>query len=461
MQFQALNLYERNNMQVTVEDVSSVKKTLHIEIPNDEVVRELDQAYNTLKKTAKIKGFRPGKVPRSVLERMFGKDVNADVSSKLIQNSFFDAVKQNSLNIVGQPQLDPPKLDPKEPYTYDATVEITPEIEDIGFKGLKLKRTHYQISDDEVDTQLKTLQQNLARHQKISEDRSAKEDDIVLVDYEGLKDGKPFAETGKTENFTLKIGAGAISKDFDSQLIGMQPGESREFKIKFAEDYFNKSLADNEIVFQVTLNEIREEVLPKIDDEFAKKVGQYETLDELKNAIKDNLKQGYAKRTEQELNEQIFTALISKTDFEAPDALVEMELEGIIEEAERSFAYRNTSMEQLGLSREEIAEKYRDTALKQVKRHLILSKLIEQESLALSDEEVENGLQEMSDNFGHALADIKNYYNENKDKLELFKHTLLEKIAINLIIDNSKIEDVTPEAAEESKKTVRKGGRKK
>jgi trigger factor len=448
-------------MQVTVEDVSSVKKTLHIEIPNDEVVRELNQAYNTLKKTAKIKGFRPGKVPRSVLERMFGKDVNADVSSKLIQNSFFDAVKQNKLNIVGQPQLEPPMLDPNEPYTYDATIEITPEIEDLDFKGLKLKRTHYQFSDDEVDTQLKTLQQNLARHQKISEDRSAKEDDIVLIDYEGFKDEKPFAETARTENFTLKIGAGAISKDFDSRLIGMQPGESKEFKVKFPEDFYTKSLADKEIDFQVTLKEIREEVLPDIDDEFAKKVGQYETLDELKSAIKDNLKQGYTKRTEQELNEQIFTDLISKTDFETPDALVDMELEGIIEEAERSFAYRNTSMEQLGLSREEIADKYRDTALKQVRRHLILSKLIEQESLELSDEEIENGLQEMAENFGHAPGDIKKYYAENKDKLELFKHTLLEKKAINLIIDSSQIEDVKPEAAEASKKTDRKVGRKK
>ena len=254
---------------------------------------------------------------------------------------------------------------------------------------------------------------------------------------------------------------GAISKDFDSQLIGMQPGESKEFTVKFPDDFFNKSLADNEIDFQVTLNEIREEVLPDIDDDFAKKVGQYETLNELKNAIKDNLKQGYAKRTEQELNEQIFSDLISKTDFETPDALVDMELEGIIEEAERSFAYRNTSMEQLGLSREEIADKYRDTALKQVRRHLILSKLIKQESLELSDEEIDNGLQEMAENFGHALADIKKYYAENKDKLELFKHTLLEKKAINLIIDSSKIEDVKPEAAETSKKTDRKGSRKK
>ena len=185
-------------------------------------------------------------------------------------------------------------------------------------------------------------------------------------------------------------------------------------------------------------------------------MGQYENLDELKQAIEDNLKQGYAKRIEQELNEQIFTELISRTDFEAPDALVDMELEGIIEEAERSFAYQNTSLEQMGLSKEGIAEKYRETALKQVKRHLILSKLIDQESLTLPDEELENGLKEMSENFGHPLEAIQKYYEENKDKLDLFKHTLLEKKAITLIIDGSKIEDVAPEVVKGSEEDNQK-----
>jgi trigger factor len=437
-------------MQVTVEDISTVKKTLHIEIPKDEVARELNSAYNTLKKTAKIKGFRPGKVPRSVLERMFRKDVHADVSSRLIQNSFVDAIKETKLNIVGNPEVDPPELDPEKPYKFDAKIEITPEIGHIEYQGLALKRTQYKLSQAEIDAQLNMLQKNLAQHQKISEDRPVKEGDIVLIDYEGFKDGNPFAETAKTENFTLKIGAGTISKDFDDQLIGMKAGESKEFKIKFPEEYINKALANVEISFQVAMSEIREEVLPEIDDDLAKKMGQYETLDDLKKAIADNLEQGYAKRTEQELNEQVFSTLISKTDFEAPDALVDMELEGIIEEAERSFAHRNTSMEEMGLSKEVIAEKYRDTALKQVKRHLILGKLIEQEKLTLSDEELEAGLKDMSESYGYPLEDFKKYYDENKDKLGYLKHTLLEKKAINLIIEESEIEDIEPEAVAES-----------
>jgi trigger factor len=432
-------------MQVTVEDVSSVKKILHIEIPEDKVVRELDNAYKNLKKTAKIKGFRPGKAPRSVLERLYKKDVHIDVSSKLLQDSFVEAIKETDLNIVGNPKIDPPGLDEKGPYKYDATVEIKPEIEEIDFKGLTLKKNLYRVTDQEMDAQVAMLQKNLAQQKPITEDRAAQKDDFVLVDYEGFKDGKPFAETQKTENFTMKIGTGHIIKTFDEQLIGMKPGDNREIKVNFPEDYFNDKLANLEINFQVTLHEIREEVLPEIDDEFAKRLGQYETFDDLKNAITDNLEQGYAKRVEQEINEQIFEALIAKSEFEVPDSMVDYELEGIIEEAERSFAYHNKSMEELGLSKEILSEKYRDTAEKKVKRHLILGKIVEQEDMTLADQEMEDGFKEMAQTFNQPLEDIKNYYKQNEDKIEFFKHTLLEKKAVNLIIKSSTIEEVEPE----------------
>jgi len=432
-------------MQVSVEDINSVKKTLHIEIPEAEVTSELDKAYNELKKKAKVKGFRPGQVPRSVVVRLFKKDVHADVTSKLIQSSFMEALKETELNIVGTPQVDPPELKDSGPYNYDATVEISPEIEDIDYKGLTLKRTNYKVSDDEIDAQLKMLQKNFARQEKVEPERAAAAGDFVLIDYGGSKDGQPFDETAKTENFTMKIGDGTILKEFDDQLIGMQNGESKEFAVKFPADYFNAKLKDLEITFQVTLHEVREEVLPAIDDVLAKKAGQYESLDDLKKVITENLEQGYAKRVDQELNEQIFSELIAKSDFEVPDAMVDMELEGIVNEAERSFAYRNMSLEEMGLTKEAIAEKYRDTALKQVKRHLILGKMIKQEELSLADDELEQELNEMASSFNQPVQEIKNYYDQNKDKLEYFKHTILEKKAIKLIIDTSKIEDVEPE----------------
>jgi len=432
-------------MSVTIEDLSSVKKILHIEVPVTAATEEIEKAYSQLKKTAKIKGFRPGKTPRGVLERLYKKDVQADVTSRLIQESFVNAVKETELKIVGSPQIDPPPLDLNSPYKYAATVEVKPEIGRIEFKELSLKKTRYQVADKDVDTQIQMLRKNLAQLKKIEDPRPAQEGDFVLIDYEGLKEGKPFSETGLTENFTMKIGAGSISKEMDEQLVGMKPGDEKETKVKFAEDHFNKQLANQEIDFQVTLKEIREEVLPEVDDAFAKKLGKYENLDELKAAIVENLKQGYDKRVEQELNEQAFSALIEKKDFEVPEVMVEYELENIIADAERSFSYHNVSMEDLGLTREKLKERYQDTAVKQVKRHLILSQIIEQENMTLSDEEREKGYQNMAASLNQTAEAIKGYYQKNKENLEFFEQALLEKQAIKLIIESSNTEEIDPE----------------
>ncbi|MFQ5486510.1 MAG: trigger factor [Desulfobacterales bacterium] len=432
-------------MQVTVEDVSSVKKVLHIEIPEDKVTRELDIAYGQLKKTAKIRGFRPGKAPRGILERMFKKEVQADVSSKLIQESFIEAIKETDLKIVGNPKVDPPVIEPKTAYKYDATVEISPKIEKIEFKGLKLKKAKYQVNDSEIQAQLKMLQKNMAQLKSIDENRPAKKDDVVLIDYEGFKDGKPFSETQAAKNSAVKIGDGSMLKDFDENLVGMKPGDEKEFDVRFPQDYSNKKLSGLNITFQVKLNEIKEEILPKIDDELAKDLGEYNSLDELKNAISDNMEQSYAKKTEQELNQQIFNALMEKTEFEVPESLVDAEVQEIVTEAEKSFSYQNRSLEELGLSRESLSEQYRETAEKKVRRHFILSTIIDQENMDLSDEDLEAGLKEISETHRQPLEDVKNYYAKNEDKLTFLKHTLLEKQAIGLIIKSGKIEEVEPE----------------
>jgi len=435
-------------MKVNVEDVSSVKKVLHIEIPQKTVASEVDSAYRDVKKNAKVKGFRPGKAPRSVLERLYKKDVQADVSSKLIQTSFTEALKETELKIISSPKVDPPELDATQAYAYDATVEVKPELEDLAIKGLALKRTNYKAGDEEIEAQLSMLQKNMAKKVKIEEDRPVQADDFVLVDYEGFKEGKPFEETSKTENFTLKIGDAHISKDFDDNLIGKKAGDSIDFDVTFPEDYHNEKLKNLTIQFHVDLAEIRKEELPELDDAFAKSMGQFETLEDLKNVINDNLTQGYEKRIEQELNEQIFKNIIEKIDFELPESMIEYELENIIADTERRLTYQNTSMEKVGLSRELLQEQYRETAEQQVRRQIILGKVIEQETLELTDEELETGYTEMAQNFNQPVDQIKSFYDQNKDRLDFFKHALLEKKAIKLIIDNSDVEDVEPEKVE-------------
>ena len=431
-------------MKVNVEDVSSVKKTLHIEVPEKEVVQELDNAYLQLKKNAKVKGFRPGKAPRSVLERIYGKDVRADVLSRLIQSSFADAIKETELKIIGSPNLDPPELESKGDYAYDATVEVRPELEDINVKGLSLTRTNYAAGDDEIAIQLQALQKNMAKQEKIEEDRPAAKDDYVVIDYEGYKGGEPFSETAMTENFTLKIGEGHIAEAFDNKLIGMKAGDDSEITVDFPDDYFNEKLQGQSVDFKVKLHEIKEEKLPELDDELAKSLGPFETLEDLKNVIKDNLTQGYEKRIEQELSEQIFEDLIAKVEFEVPEVMVKFELENIISDTERSFQYQNRSMEEVGLTREKLAEQYSSVAEKQARRQVILGKVIEQEDLQLSDEDLEKGFADMAASFNQPVDQIKAFYDQDNDKLEFFKHALLEKQAIKLIIDNGNIENVEP-----------------
>jgi len=437
-------------MKVTLEDLSTVKKTLHIEIPEEDVAKELDDAYKQLKKTAKIKGFRPGKAPRSVLERLFKKDVHADILSRLLQSSFIEALQENNLNPIGSPKIDPPELKPGEPYRYDATIEIQPEIADIDFKGLELKKTLYEVSDGELEGQLKVLQKNLAQKKPIDEERPVKKGDFVIIDYEGFKDGEPFSETEKTENYTMEVGKGTIAKEIDEKLLGMSAGEETDAPVSFPVDYFNKELAGVEIVFKVKLHEIREEILPEIDDEFAKRLGKFETVEELKKEMIDNLEQGYEKRVEHEMNEQIFTALIDKTEFEVPDTLIDMELEGIVREAEKSFSMQGISLEEAGISKESIAEKHRGTAEKQVRRHLILNKIVKQEELTLSEEDLEKGIADMAEASRQPVETIKQYYDSNKEGLDFFKHTLLEKQAIGLIIEQGNVEEIAPESTEAS-----------
>lgn len=432
-------------MKVTVEDQSGVKKVLHIEVPPEVVARELDNAYGELKKTAKIKGFRPGKAPRSVLERMFRKDVHADVSSKLIQEAFVEAVRQEELKIIGPPTVEPPPLKDKEAYAFDAVVEVRPEIGQLNLKGLSLTRSKYQVSDEEIDLQLQMVQRNLARQNKIEEDRPLQIGDVAVIDYEGFKDGQPHEATGKTENFVVKLGEGRIVKDLDDGMVGMTVGDQREIDVTFPDDYFNKELAGQKVQFKVKLNEIREETLPPLDDELARSISdQFDSLEALKAKIRENLQNGYDKRIEQELNEQVFTQLLDQADFEVPDSMVASELEHILKDAEQSFSQSNRSFEDVGLSRDALAEQYRPVAEKQVRRHFILSKIIEQENLTLTDEEVDAGMQEMAANYRQPVEHLKAYYSQDQDSLAFFKHTLLEKKALRVILDGSEVKEVDP-----------------
>ena len=437
-------------MPVSLEALSSVKKVLHIEVPQEEVKRKVDEAYKDLNKKVKLKGFRPGKVPRNVLERLYKNDVAADVSQKLIQESLIDALRETELRMVGAPEIAPPDLDETVPFRYDATVEIAPDIPEIDYSGLQLKKNIYPVTDEEIDAQLRMLQKKVAEHKPVLEDRPIQKGDFAIIDYEATQNGVPFEPVGTSENHTVEVGRAAIAPEIDDALQGKKPGDAFQVHVSFPEKYGNADLAGQAVDFKIDVKEIREEVPPPLDDDLAKNFGPFEGLDALKDAIRANLRQGYDKRTQQELNEQIFAALLERTDFELPETLVQSEIDAIVEDFKRQFESNNISMETLGVTREAIAKDYRETAEAQVRRSLLLSKLIDQMDLKVPEEELNEAYAEVARSAQAPVEQVKEHYKQNPDKHDYLKHALLEKRAINLIVENSDIEEVEarPEQSE-------------
>ncbi len=435
-------------MKVNIEDISSVKKKLHVEIPKEDVTKEIDKFYTKLQKSVKVKGFRPGKVPRSILENRFKNEAASEVNAQLINMSYPRALQENNLVPLGNPKFDYPELVSGQEYKYSATVEVKPPIAIDEHTGLKLKKTIYTVSDDQIEEKLKTIQHNQAQLKTIDEDRPVTAGDFVQIDYEGFKDGKPFAPVGKTENFIAEVGSEKLLKEVSDQLIGMTRGETKIFPVKFPDDYLPKILAGEEVSFTATVKEIKEQILPEINDEFAKDVGQFSSLEELKSAIREEMERNFNNFSERELYEQIIDKLIEKTEFEAPEVLVNYETQVMTKDAETAFASQNLSPQDMGYTQETFLKKYGPAAERKVRGLLILDKIIEQEGFKINDEILDAGFRNLSNKLGQPVESIKMVYKQDKEQAANLEHKFLEEHAIRFIIDNSTVEEVETDSKE-------------
>ena len=418
---------------------------MHVEIPERDVDQKLRKAYETLRKSVKLKGFRPGKAPLSLLEKRFKKEIQEEVSGELIQSTFSEALAEIELKPLGQPILDRPTVEKGKAYKYSATVEVRPDLKDLKLTGLKLTKTVHAVDDDEVEAQLKIMQKRSAELKSVEEDRPVKEADVVIIDFEGFKDGKPFEPARKAENFQVEIGSGRILADFEKQLMGMRRNGTKEVQVQFPEDYFNKDLAGLEVTFNVTLKEIKEEILPALDDEFAKDMGEYESLDALRAAVREHLESSYEAQSKRDLRTKVIDKLIEQSDFELPEGLVAEELAGISKDAESLMAHRGVPIDHAGLSDEELSEKYRPLAERKVKEYLLIEKVIDQEGITLTDEALDQAYEAFAGALGQPVEDIKGYHDSDEEAMAVFKQKTLEKQVINFIIENSDVEVVKDE----------------
>jgi len=429
-------------MKVDIEDISTVKKVLNVEIPEAEVTLEINKAFETLQKNATIKGFRPGKVPRSILEKRFKKDIHAEVCGQLIQNSYAEALRETQLVPLSDPVVDPPELEKGQSYQYAATIEVRPPIDDLKVKGLKVEKKVFTVDDEEIEAHLKMLQKGQAQLKSIEEDRPVKKGDHVLADYEGFKDGQPFEPAGKTENFGVEVGSGKILKEFDDQLVGMTRNTNKEFTVHFPDDYFSKELAGLDVTFKVTLNDIKEEILPDLDDEFAKDLGEDGTLEGLKEMIRKDLEGKYQDASERETRRHILDLLIEQQDFELPEVLVKHELSSLVSEAQNMLRYRGLSPEEEGETEEKLSKKYGSLAERRVREFLLLQKAVDQEGITATDEVLEEAYKKLSIRMNQPVETVKQFHNAYKEAFEAFRQKAMEDEVIQLIMSNGSIETV-------------------
>jgi trigger factor len=427
-------------MKASVEEISSIKKKVSIEIPEDQVTQEVESFYKDLGKKAKIKGFRPGKVPRDILERYFKDYIKAEVIQKLIQDTYPQALSEADLQPVSPPVIDPGEFENGKPFQYSAVIEVKPDIKLEGYTGLKIEGKKEEVKDEEVGERLKALQNLHANLKAISEARPIQAGDYVIIDYEASLGGKPL-EGGKAIDFTVEVGSGQFIPALEEKLIGLKPEEEKEIEVSFPEDYGYKKWAGKTISFHVKIKEIKEKILPPLDDEFAKDLGDYASFEELKAKLKGEIEKEKELGLERQLKDQVVDQLLEANPFEVPDSLVEEQAKAMVSDTKLRLAAQGVVFKNLSVSEEKLQEDYKVMAQKQVRTFLILEKIAGQEGIAVTDDEADDRLREMSERMHQKFDVVKRYYEKNgllpevKDGIIRDKtlNFLLEKATINYI----------------------------
>ena len=427
-------------MNVNVEEISSIKKKVSIEIPGDEVTKEVDSFYKDLGKKAKIKGFRPGKVPRNILERYFKDYVKAEVVQKLIGESYPKALTEANLEPVAPPVIDPGEFSEGKSFQYSAVIDVKPDIKLEGYTGLKIEGKKEELKDEEVEQRLKSLQNLHANLKTVSEGRPIQTGDYVIVDYEASVGGKPL-EGAKALDFTVEVGSGQFIPTFEEKLIGLNPGEEKEIEVSFPEDYGYQKWAGKTILFHVKIKEIKEKILPVLDDEFAKDLGDYSSLEELKTKLRGEIEKEKELALERQLKDQVVDQLLEANPFEVPESLVEEQAKALASDMKLRLAAQGMDLKNLGVTEEKLQGDYKAMAQKQVKTFLILEKIASQEGIAATDEEADERLKEMAERMHQKFDVVKRYYEKNgllpEVKAGILRdktlHFLLEKANVHTI----------------------------
>ena len=438
--------------EVTIEEISSVKKKLSFEVPWGEVKKELDATYGMLSKKVKVRGFRPGKVPRNVLEMHYKKDAEDEVIQNLVSKRYANAVTDNEIFAVAQPEIDQKGIEKEKPFSFTATVETRPEFEPKDYVGLEVIKEEIETTDRDVNDRLQQTREMYATLEEVEEEKEAREGDFVVIDFEVTVEGKPRDELA-TDNYTLQIGSGKFVADFEEKLKGLKKGDEKTVNITFPEDYQPADLAGKEGTFRVTVKNIREKKVPELDEEFIKNFEQYETIEDLKTAIQQSLVDEAKVKIESDLKKQIIDELIEHNEFEVPSVWVEQQIYYMMLDTQKRMVSNGMAPDKAMEVSMNLREGFKEPAERLVKSSLLLAKIAEKESIKVEDKDIEDRIRSMAGLYGQDYESLNEAYDKNNMK-ERLREELQEDKALEYLIDKASITVKKKEPDAEEGKTA-------
>ncbi|MGB3649110.1 MAG: trigger factor [Desulfobulbales bacterium] len=442
-------------MQVTVNEVGVLTKKLKIVLPEEEVTKELDAGFRKIKNEARIKGFRRGKVPRHILEQTYGQQVRAEVAEKLVQATYFDAVEKEKLDVVAHPEIKTPVFEEDGSFSYEAEVDTRPQFELQDYKGMDIEKEKITVADAEIDSAIDGLRREVAPLRSV-EDRAVQEGDIVIADFDGFHEEEQIKQV-HGENVNVDVGTGRHGQEFENKLIGMQKGEEASVEVDFDADSPNPLLAGKKVEFKVRVNDIKERVLPALDDEFARDVGEdFDSLSALRQHINQKILAEKEQALEGNISDRIMQKLLEANQFEVPSRLVQHEINEYIKQTEETLQRGGLSLEAAGINRAETEERYRETAVKRVRGDFILKKIAEQEEIKVLDEDLNNGFARIAKQYNMTVPEVKGYFKNRDDMLPFMNELLNEKI-LKFLRNEAKYITVDAEEKNETKKSSKVG----
>lgn len=424
-------------MKVQIETVSTVEKRFSIEVDPSIVEKELSQAYQVLSKQVKLPGFRPGKIPRRILEQKFRTEVESDVVRRVQLQAFVDAIKESKVPAVGDPQMSGGKIVPNQPFAFTARVEVKPEVTAKDYKGLALKKFETAIGDDKVQEQLDRMLQGRTTMEPVTDRDVVKLNDMVVIDFDATKDGKPFpGNTGR--DVTVEVMAGELVEGNLPQLEGAKKGEPKKFDYTFPADYRVEEVKGQAAQFTVTVKEIKAKKVPPLDDAFAATLGMA-TVEELKARIRKDLERAQRNRASADAREDAFKKLAEKNPFEVPSALVERGVDIMLDAAFGNMQRSGVDPRTLNLDWGKLRDDLRPRSDTEVRGQLLLEAIAKQEQLAVTDEELEKKLEALAEDTGVPLASVRKQYKDQEARDSL-KYRVLEDKALELVKSHAKYE---------------------